>query len=219
MRGKPVKQKEIDIIKTLRLKEMSIYEIAERIDRAPSFVYYRIADLGLNSQIVRELAKKVSKSREGISLSEEHRRKIGRASKRLWKNQEFRRKTIRNRQKALQTRPNKAEAKLRVILNHLFPDEYCYVGDGEAIIGGYCPDFVNVNGKKKIIELFGVIFHDPDQTFKDHIPYEQTEDGRVELFAEYGYDTLIVWDYELNDDEALEEKLVRFHNSNTEGMT
>ena len=120
-------------------------------------------------------------------------------------------KRIKATMEALHKHPNVPEGRLNTLLQLLFPNEYKYVGDGSFIIAGKCPDFVNVNGKKKIIELFGVAFHNPNHAFFE-VPYERTQQGRIELFREYGFDTLIVWDFELDNIPLLSDRLVEFHN-------
>ena len=286
MRGKPVTAQEIDTIRTLRLQDLTIYDIAERLDRAPSYIYNRIINLGFESYPNRLLAMKkaqeTAKERYGFSRHTieglEHIKKvarqlmltqnpmyqgysnnskkawetrrekyghvgksqqgemnrlkgIGRAKKNgnyskgarercrkypsplleLWRQDDFKKKMVRAIVRAVCKHPNKAETKLDTLLQLVFPNEYKYVGDGSFIIAGKCPDFVNVNGKKKIIELFGVAFHNPNHAFFE-VPYERTQQGRIELFREYGFDTLIVWDFELDNIPLLSDRLAEFHN-------
>ena len=98
-----------------------------------------------------------------------------------------------------QKRPNKAELHLSQILEKLLPGQYKYTGDGQFVIANKCPDFVNINGQKKIIELFGIHWHDASEV--------QT---RTSSFTEFGFNTLIVWDTEL-DDPAIADKIIRFN--------
>jgi G:T-mismatch repair DNA endonuclease (very short patch repair protein) len=242
MQGKPVTLEDISRIKNLRLLGLSIYEIGKQVNRAPSFVYGRIRSLGLQSCLDRtgngkkawksrrqkfgrsgcspeSLQKRIRQCRE--QFSGEHnpsrradvRQKISLAQKGVPcpqrdPNPE---KRIKASMKALHIRPNKPERKLGNLLQQLLPNEYKFVGDGSFMIERKCPDFVNVNGKKKIIELFGRVFHNPKKAFFE-IPYERTEQGRIELFKKYGFDTLIVWDFELDNVSMLSEKLMEFHN-------
>jgi hypothetical protein len=85
-----------------------------------------------------------------------------------------------------QIKPNKKEAQLMILLNDLFPHDYKYTGDGKIIIGGKCPDFTNVNGQKKLVELFGDYWH------KGEDPSD-----RINHFLRYGYYTLVIWEREL----------------------
>ena len=106
-----------------------------------------------------------------------------------------------NLHKSLHLKPNKPEAQLNKILQKLRPNEYKYVGDFSFILGGKSPDFMNINGKKKLIELFGDYWH------KDDDPQE-----RIDFFKQYGFDTLIVWEKELKDNKNLLVKLGSFVN-------
>ena len=87
------------------------------------------------------------------------------------------------------------------LLQNHFPDEWEFTGDGKVILHGLCPDFVNCNGKKRIIELFSY-WHTRKET-----PYNRTEGGRKKVFAELGYSTLVIWDYELKDENKVIEKI------------
>lgn len=99
------------------------------------------------------------------------------------------------------SRPNKAEQRLlKLITENKLP--YRYVGDGQFILGGKCPDFLNVNGKKQVIELFGTYWHPIFDIAK-----------RQEHFRQYGFDTLFIWEDELKDMEKVTKKLVKFSRS------
>lgn len=105
------------------------------------------------------------------------------------------------------TRPTKPEKRLRKGLNILFPGEYKYVGDGTTFIGGKCPDFININGQKKIIEMFGNYWHSEEKIGRTK---QQEENQRIKHFAKYGFKTLIVWENELKNIKQLKKKLLRF---------
>lgn len=94
--------------------------------------------------------------------------------------------------------PNKGEKFLELIIKkENLP--YKFVGNGEFILAGKNPDFLNINGQKKIIELAGEHWHTPEQMGK-----------RKELFESYGYKTLIIWYSELKNINLVQEKLRRF---------
>lgn len=97
---------------------------------------------------------------------------------------------------------NKSESKLDVLLASLFSQNYKFVGHGEVVIAGKCPDFINVNGQKKIIELFGDYWHRNDNP-----------QDRIDIFTPYGYKTLVVWEHELKDIPELTKRLKVFHQS------
>lgn len=97
-------------------------------------------------------------------------------------------------------RPNKQEDYLMNLLENLYPKEWKYVGNGEVIIEGKNPDYININGKKKIIELFGNRWHE-----------KKEEKERIDIFAKYGYKTLIIWSSELSSKKKLLNKLNNFY--------
>jgi len=57
---------------------------------------------------------------------------------------------------SMNIKPNKPENKVLNALNKYYPTQWKYTGDGSLIIDGLNPDFVNVNGHKYIIEVFGM---------------------------------------------------------------
>jgi len=92
--------------------------------------------------------------------------------------------------------PNKVEILLDNLLQDNFPNEWKFVGDGQIIIGGKVPDFININHRKQIIELFGNYWH------RNSSPQD-----RINLFAQYGYATLIIWESELLNPLAVVKKI------------
>ena len=163
----------------------------------------------------RETREKISISNMGKRLSDRVKEKVGLSNKGKKRSEEFKKRIsmnwkdpeyIRKQMKARGIKPNKLEIQFEDILKGIFSNEYKYVGDGQFIIAGKCPDFININGKKKIIELYGEYWH------RNEDPQD-----RVDLFKQYGYDTLIVWDYELKKERKreLERKLELFHDRRT----
>lgn len=96
-------------------------------------------------------------------------------------------------------KPNKPECQLELLLNILSPNEWKFVGDGQLIIGNKCPDFANINGQKKLIELFGDYWH------RGEDPQE-----KIEHYKEYGFDCLVIWQHELENKEAVITKIKMF---------
>jgi len=95
--------------------------------------------------------------------------------------------------------PNKKETILDNILQKYFSGEWKYVGKGDFLIGRKIPDFVNINGKKQVIELYGTYWHRGDNP-----------QDRIELFGNYGFSTLIVWEKELDNIPLLVKKIKSF---------
>jgi len=102
-------------------------------------------------------------------------------------------------------KPNKPEIALMKLLNIVCPSEYRYVGDGTLIINGISPDFVNVNGRKKIIEVFGDYWHSTKITGRNK---KQEEQERKAKFAAIGFNCLIIWEHELTGRKVEPEKLI-----------
>lgn len=78
-----------------------------------------------------------------------------------------------------------------------------YTGDGSFWIGknpSINPDFVDCNGKKIAIEIFGDYWHSP--LLRKNIPYNQTYRGRNEILREYGWELVIFWESDLKRIDA-----------------
>lgn len=121
------------------------------------------------------------------------------ARKYLWNRKDFQRKQALSQN----LKPNRKELYLNKILDRNFPNEYKYVGDLQFWLGGKNPDFMNVNGQKKLIELYGDFWHKNDNP-KD----------RIKHFKRYGFDTLVIWEKELKNIPKLERKLKEFYSQN-----
>lgn len=162
----------------------------------------------------------------------EHRRekngqRLGKISKRLWENPEYRQmhidkskemyatpegkdKQVKAMRQGAQIKPTKPEMQVEKILHDLFPNQWKYVGDGEIIFGGKNPDFVNIKGKKQIIEMFGTYYHSKAHNGKCPLLHMlERKDG----YAKFGQDTLIIWQHELEDERAVRGKVLEFCNT------
>ncbi len=99
-------------------------------------------------------------------------------------------------------KPNKQELKLEKIINRVFPNgEFGYNGDFRLgiMLDRLIPDFVNVNGKKKVIELFGSYWHKKGE-----------EADRMERYKKCGFECLVIWENELKNQQLVEEKIKTF---------
>jgi len=96
------------------------------------------------------------------------------------------------------TKPTKPE---RILIGLIKANNlpYKYVGDGQFILGGNCPDFININGKKQIIEVFGTYWHDIFDVAR-----------KKEHYRQYGFDTLIIWENEFKNEKATLKKVQSF---------
>lgn len=153
-----------------------------------------------------ETRRKISESLKGKPRSEEHCRNISKAKsgknnpmygRTGDKNPMSNPETVRKWFKAINKKPNKAELRLLSLLHKNVSDEWRFVGAGDLIIGNKCPDFTDGNGK--LIELYGNYFH------RDDDPQE-----RIDFFAKYGCDCLVVWEHELSDPVAVLARVEHF---------
>jgi len=125
------------------------------------------------------------------------RKKMIQTLKVRWEDKEFAKRMI----KAQHRKPTIPEKRLDSILQDNFPNEWKYVGNGDVWFGRKNPDFINCNGQKRIIELFGVYFHSK----LPKLSRKEAECGRIECFLEYGFETLVIWDDELDDKKLIEK--------------
>jgi 5S rRNA maturation endonuclease (ribonuclease M5)/intein/homing endonuclease len=111
--------------------------------------------------------------------------------------------------------PNKSETRLINILNDICPGEFEYNGDGRVMVlgGRYSPDFVNVNGKKKLIEFFGC-YHHGCETCKDGKYFsdelKKKNENRVKIFKKYGWETLVIWEHDIRAIERVKKIISNF---------
>ena len=153
-----------------------------------------------------EVREKISKSLIGDdnpSKRPEVRKKMSEKLCERWQDPEF----VKIITDSWKKKPNQPEKGLDSIVQFLYPNEYKYNGNYELgiTIGGKIPDFVNVNGKKKAIDLFGDYWH------KGEDPQV-----RIDLFKEYGWDLLVIWEHELKDKNAVIQKILKFHGVNSD---
>lgn len=116
-----------------------------------------------------------------------------------WADSEKKDEWVRNILRAKAMPMSSAEVKLQTVLDRFYPGEWKYVGDGTLIIAGKCPDFINVNGLKKIIEVFSDYFH-----------RGQNPQNRIDAFKPFGYETLVLWTKDVRSMKRLKPKLEEF---------
>lgn len=155
-----------------------------------------------------EIAEKMGKTRSlhhklglikitgpvGYQQTEEHKANISRAIIQKWMSDlEYQEAVYASRKHQI----NKTELRLLNILEKYFTG-WRFVGDGYTFIAGKVPDFINFK-KKKIIEMFGAYWHDKSE-----------EKERIEHFKKFGYDCLVIWDYELDEEEKVIIRVTSF---------
>lgn len=130
-------------------------------------------------------------------FTEETLERMRKSAKALWQDEEHVRKWF----KANQRHPNNIEDLVDGILQRNRPNEWKYNGNFEVgvTIGGMIPDFVNVNGCKAVIEVFGDYWH--DETKRD-INWKYTEFGRKAAYSQLGYKCTVLWETDLLKEDA-----------------
>ena len=144
-----------------------------------------------------ELRQALSKFQIQRFTDPSERRRLSDTIKQLWTDPNFIAKVMKGRS----VRPTKPEQILIDILGKHLP-EFGYNGDFSlgVVIAGLIPDFVNVNGKKEIIELFGDYFH----SGKIRAKWHASELGRIMAYNSLGYRCLIIWEHEIYEQQESE---------------
>ena len=147
----------------------------------------------------------------GKHHSEESKEKSRKTHEQLWQEPEYREKRLKAIFKGFKLLPNKPEKFLIKLLQELFPSQWKFVGDGKFWINGKNPDFVHIS-QKKIIEHFGDYHHGEGVTGISNKHHEQE---RIDLFAKKGFQTLVIWQHELENIELLTKKVIQFNSKGT----
>ena len=178
---------------------------------------------GMNKGCVRSLESKRKNREKHLGRpnphTEEQDRKIGDAlrgrpkskeyklrKQARWRDPKFARKMFESWSK----RPTSLECRLGALLEELrLP--YEYTGDGQLWIGVGCPDFTNVNSQKKLIEAYGCYWHCCPTCARRVSEKRLARDGEVlEGYARFGWETLVIWEHEFDDIEAVKQRLLEF---------
>ena len=159
----------------------------------------KIAKLGNKNPMSKlENRIKVSLGKKGKSIvlppfTEEHCKNISKVRKKTWLNPEYRRKQELKwldpvyRRKVLGRRiPTSYEKRLNgLILKYNLP--YKYVGDGSVILGTMNPDFIDVNGQKKVVEVYESFYK-----VKNYKSCKNYEKDRREKLSKFGFGVVFI---------------------------
>jgi len=198
IRGNQIGKSKYDIYVWVRCPNCGFERYVEKLSFERHQVPGRCTKCALTTPDFKERARRWMIGRKnalGHILSDEFKTLASIRVKKDWQNSEF----VRKQMVARNVTPNQSELRLQELIISLnLP--YKFVGDGQFIIGGKCPDFVNVNGQKKLIELFGDYWHKEDEV-----------ESRINYFSQFGFNTLIIWESELSNTELLSEKILLFN--------
>ncbi len=75
-----------------------------------------------------------------------------------------------------------------------------YTGDGSFWIGNINPDFIHINGKKIVVEIFGDYWHSP--LLRPNMGYYQTYEGRKNKLKKFGWKLIVFWESDLKRVDA-----------------
>jgi very-short-patch-repair endonuclease len=155
---------------------------------------------GNKGRIVSLKARKnMSLAQAGIHRSKKFKIKIGKASKKMWQNPDYRKKVTKAIREGLQQKPTLPEKQIKQICKlNILP--FDYIGDGKKYIEGYNPDFI---WDYKIVELFS--FH---HTLPERI---KSDRRRSQILKKCGFQLLIVWEKQLKKNpQRVTERIVNF---------
>jgi len=178
-----------EICKMYIVDGMTVQAIADELGAGRHSITMRLKEEGIK-------IKGIGWFRKGVVVSDETRKKLSESQKRKFKDPEF----LNKYYKGMNTTPNKPEKKLFSLLENLYPGQWRYTGDFSFTINGKCPDFVNCNGQKKIIELFGDYWH-----------RGENPQDRINEFKPFGFETLVIWESEMKNIENVKNRIREFH--------
>ena len=144
-----------------------------------------------------EMRKKKSDISRKLCQDPEYLRKLSEGVKRAMKKETY----WENYIKGMNMKPNKPEKFFINLLEEHFHGEFGYNGDYrlKTRIDRLIPDFVHLKGKRKVIDILGTHWHTENEFHK-----------RNERYKKYGFDSLILWENELNNVEVLKERIKTF---------
>lgn len=185
-------------------QRLSASQIAQRYGITRRAIQKKMAQYGIITRTLAEGRRLHPGRHKGIkqNLSREQRRAKSQRMKELW---EYKNRVVRAVMRGAHIRPSSAESKVNKILETYFSNNWKYVGDGQFIIGGLCPDFININGRKLAIDVFGDYWHGKGANRSaSYEPYRQ------KVLSKYGFQLLVIWERELQDKAKVVEKVQKF---------
>jgi len=191
-------------------EHLSMKDISDRYNCAYGTIYYLMSKFGIKrrSRSQSRLIKNPGGFKKGYTPWNKGIRYNNPKGKEYWANPINREKQLKKIFEGFHKRPTYAEKLIiRICKKNRFPFRYC--GDGSSIIGGKIPDFLYEEGKK-IIEVFGRAFHDPNEAIFP-VTWDRQYFGRMAYYSQLNYDCLILWDDEL-EEEVVVEKIRSFLN-------
>ena len=140
--------------------------------------------------------KGISEALAGRSLEETERilAERSKAGRERWANSsgDERNERVRSLYK-FQNKQTEGEVSVELYKENRSPGKWIYNGNGDILIGGKRPDFVNISGEKEVIEILGGHYH-PDED----------ESKLIKHYKEYGFQCRVIWEYDCYDWDGLD---------------
>ena len=154
-----------------------------------------ISQMLMGHEVSEETRQKLADARLYYIPTAETCQQTSETMKKNWKDPDFAARMIMSWNR----HPNDSELELGSILETHFPGVFKFVGNSkEGNIDGKVADFIDLLGKKIVIEMFGMHWHDP--VYK---PERSTEDELVAHYALFGFKCLVFWENVVKYDKAL----------------
>lgn len=156
----------------------------------------RLKNIDKSYMKTKEYRLKVSEGRKGIKLktprSNEYRKKQSVSQKKSWSNPIIREK----RWASFSKKPTSIEEYFNEIIEE-FNLSYKYVGNRKFWIEKINPDFININGIKICIEIFGDYWHNKPNS-------KELDEKKGGILQKNGWKRIIIWEKDLKIKPKLE---------------
>lgn len=145
----------------------------------------------------------------GLVKSQEMKENKRKYAKEKWKNLDFKEKILKTMLKGLLKKPNKKEQFLDLIIQSNFSNQFVY--NTKTILNGHAPDWVNINGEKKVILFNGIYWHLEKFQKKNPNYTKQDEENRLNKpYEEIGFKVIHIWEDELKNPQNIILKIKNF---------
>ncbi len=155
----------------------------------------RQSHLGVTHSVSLEARGKISAARRGKPRPPHVQRILAESSRKIAADPILAEERARKAQQGIKNRPTSIEYHFMALCTE-FNLPFRYVGNGEVWIARKNPDFININGRKQVVEILGSYWHNAGET-----------QDRIDHYARYGFECITIWDYELQNTSVVLGKL------------
>lgn len=155
----------------------------------------KISKARKGNHLSEEIRKKISKANKGRRLSEEHKKKLGKIQKGKHFSKEHKRKLSKARQHQSFPKHHTKPERIFEQICKKYNLPFKYTGDGTFWIHNINPDFIECNGKKIAVEIFGDYWHSPLLNYK--LQKDRTLLYRKKILKKYGWKLIVFWETDL----------------------